>query len=104
MYRQFNERAGISIEQGTDKVPNDNRYYVLSDGKIVGGFRSIKRAEDTYRKLVAEKNLPPLQVEKAVVSKKHILQHDWDLRSNKSMLGEKWSPKGKKSGRYHKSR
>jgi len=103
MYRQLNERAGISIEQGTDNVPNDNKYHVLQEGKVVGSFRSLKQAEEIYRKLVAEKNLPPLKSEKKP-SQQELAQREWDLRSNKALLQEGWTPKGKKSGRYHKSR
>jgi len=103
MYRQLNERAGISIEQGTDKVPDDNKYHVIQDCKIVGSFRSLKQAEVVYRKLVTEKNLPPLSTEKKP-SKEELAKREWDLRSNKALLQEGWTPKGKKSGRYHKSR
>lgn len=103
MYRQFNERAGISIEQGTGKVPDDGKYYVLQDGEIVGTFKSLKKAEGTYKKLIKEKRLPPLETP-AKLSREQILKSAWDLRSNKSLLGDGWSPKGRKSGRFHKSR
>jgi hypothetical protein len=104
MYRQLNERAGISIEKDTDKVPADGKYYVLRDGKIVGSFRILKQAEYLYKKLVSEKNLPPLKKERVKMTKQQLLQQDWNLRSNKALLGGTWRPKGKKSGRYHKSR
>jgi len=104
MYRQLNERAGIAIEQGTNNVPDDNKYHVLQEGKIVGSYLRLKNADELYRKLVAEKNLPPLEKKKPELSREQLLQHDWDLRSNKALLGSTWSPKGKKSGRYHKSR
>lgn len=103
MYRQFNERAGISIEQGTGKVPDDGKYYVLQDGEIVGSFKSLKEAEETYRKLVEEKALPPLEAPPKL-STEQLLAKEWDLRSNKSLLAQPPSYKGKKSGRYHKTR
>jgi hypothetical protein len=104
MYRQTNERAGISIEQGTSKVPNDTKFYVLKDDQIVGSYRSFKQADAVYKKLVAEKNLPPLERKPIQKSTREILQDDWNLRSNKALLGGTWSSKGQKSGRYHKSR
>ncbi|MDI6870928.1 MAG: hypothetical protein QME79_06150 [Bacillota bacterium] len=54
MYRQYNERAGVSIEQGTPSVPADNRYYLLRGGQTVGVFPNLKRAMAAYHKLVRE--------------------------------------------------
>ncbi len=54
MYRQYNERAGVSLEQGTPAVPPDNRYYLLRSGETVGVFPSLKRAMAAYQKLVQE--------------------------------------------------
>ncbi len=54
MYRQYNERAGVSLEQGTPDVPDDNRYHLLRQGKPVGDFPSLKRAMNAYHKLIRE--------------------------------------------------
>ncbi|MGE5554242.1 MAG: hypothetical protein ACM3XZ_10080 [Betaproteobacteria bacterium] len=54
MYRQYNQRAGVSLEQGTPAVPADNRYHLLHLGKLVGSYPSLKRAMNAYRKLVQE--------------------------------------------------
>lgn len=54
MYRQYNERAGISLEQNTPAVPGDNRYYLLQAGKTVGAYPSLKRAMTAYKKLLGE--------------------------------------------------
>ena len=88
VYRCFNERAGISIEQGTDKVPDDGKYYVLKDGEIVERLKSLKTAEEAYRKLVEEKNLPPLEapVKLSADQIRQLRRDDWDLRSNKAPL------------------
>ena len=103
MYRQVNERAKISIEQGTDKVPADNKYHVINDGCIVGSFRGLKAAQAIYQKLIAEKNLPPIEVSRSK-SSHDALKEAWSLKSNRSLLGEGGSPKGKKGGRFHKVR
>ena len=88
MYRCFNERAGISIEQGTDKVPDDGKYYVLKDGENVECLKSLKTAEEAYRKLVEEKNLPPLEapVKLSADQIRQLRRDDWDLRPNKAPL------------------
>lgn len=54
MYRQFNERAGVSLEQGTPDVPPDNKYYLRRGTEQVGSFPSLKRAMSAYQKLVQE--------------------------------------------------
>lgn len=54
MYRQYNEKAGVSLEQGTPAVPADNRYYLLRNGEAVGSFPSLKRGMTAYQKLVQE--------------------------------------------------
>jgi hypothetical protein len=102
MYRQFNERAGISIEQNTQNVPEDSRYYVLEEGKIVKHFRSLKAAQVVYQKLVDEKGLQPL-MKPAKLPYSEILCNAWALKSNESLLRISRSGKSKKSGRFHKT-
>jgi hypothetical protein len=54
VYRQYNERAAVSLEQGTPAVPADDRYHLLRRGEIVATFPSLKRAMTAYHKLVEE--------------------------------------------------
>jgi len=103
MYRQFNERAGISIEQNTGNVPEDGRYYVLKEGKIVKHFRSLKAALAVYRQLVDQKGLQPL-MKPPELQHSEILSNSLTLKSNESLLGISRSGKSKKSGRFHKTR
>ena len=58
-YRQALERAHLSIEQGTEGVPDDGKYYVLHDGSVKGSFRSLKGAERKYREILHSLSLPP---------------------------------------------
>lgn len=105
MFRQVNERACVSLEKGTEKVPDDNRYHVYDSGKLVASFCSFKKAQELYRNLVRQKNLPPLQKQAHPMSMEEMLTADWALRSNKALLGSTSDPpKGKKSGRFHKVR
>ncbi|HHW15178.1 MAG TPA: hypothetical protein GXX28_09635 [Firmicutes bacterium] len=54
MYRQYNERVGVSLEQGTPAVPDDERYYLRRGEEIVGSYPTLKRAQTAYLKLVRE--------------------------------------------------
>jgi hypothetical protein len=54
VYRQYNERAGVSLEQGTPAVPADNRYHLLRQGQPVGVYPTLKRAMNAYQRLVKE--------------------------------------------------
>lgn len=54
MYRQYNEKAAISLEQGTAGVPDDGRFYLLRSGEVVEAFPSLKRAQAAYKRLVDE--------------------------------------------------
>ena len=101
MYRQFNERAGISIEQDTANVPNDGKYYVLKDGEIVANYKNLKAANEMYRKLVEDKGLPPLEP-LPKLTREQLLERIWDERSTSSLLNKKPIDIGKKSGRFHK--
>ncbi|SRR6266536_3400242 len=62
-YRQAVERIGLSIERGTEAVPNDGRFYVLLNGQIVYTSVSKASALTDYRKrrdaLLAEVELGP---------------------------------------------
>lgn len=104
MYRQYNQRANLSIENGTGAVPLDGKYYVINDGNLVRGFRGLKAAQELYQKLLQEKDLPPLKKDGSRLSLGQMLISDWSLRSNKSLLGISGSSRGRKSGRFHKVR
>jgi hypothetical protein len=54
MYRQTIPGYNVSIEEGTENVPKDGRYYVLKDNQIVGKFTNLKRAREKYLQLLEE--------------------------------------------------
>lgn len=63
MYREGIPAIGVSLEQGTEDVPDDGKYYIVIDGAIVASFSSEKRAQTEYRSrrdaLVAELGYSP---------------------------------------------
>jgi hypothetical protein len=56
-YRQASERVELSIEQDTENVPNDGLYYVLLKGQVVGRYRHLRKAQQTYRETLDSLNL-----------------------------------------------
>lgn len=48
MYRQTIEGLGLSIEEGTDNVPGDGRYYVIEVGSMGKGYRTLRDAHRHY--------------------------------------------------------
>ncbi len=46
-YERAEPKYGLSVEQGTERVPDDGRYHVLVDGKVVlsTAVESLARAE-----------------------------------------------------------
>ena len=61
-YRQAIPDLNLSIEKATDKVPNDGKYHVLRNEEVLGSFRSLKQAQELYRKMVQESGYKPAPV------------------------------------------
>jgi hypothetical protein len=58
-YRHYIPALDLFIERGTSRVPGDGKYHVVYKGKIVGSFRSRKKAEQKFRQLVEESGYKP---------------------------------------------
>jgi hypothetical protein len=54
MYRQTIAGLGLSIEEGTDGVPGDGRYYVVEVGSAGRGYRTLRDAHRRYEARKAE--------------------------------------------------
>lgn len=59
--KQYVPTLGISLERGTESVPNDGRYHVTKNGELVGSFRSHAKALLRYKEAVAEAGGYPRQ-------------------------------------------
>ncbi len=59
MFKMYCEGAPVSLEQGTESVPDDGRYYLLLDDQVVNSFRSLKKAREAYRQLLADVGFEP---------------------------------------------
>jgi len=58
-YRIYAEGSGVSLERNTETVPNDDRYYLVKDGKIIASFSSKKEGLAHFRRLLKEIGYTP---------------------------------------------
>lgn len=58
-YRQYIPDLNLSIERYTEQTPNDGKYYVLQNGEVLGSFRSLKQAQEIFKKVVQESGYKP---------------------------------------------
>lgn len=59
LYRQYIPDLDLSIERYTQEVPSDGKYHVLRNGEVSGSFRSLKQAQDVFRKFVQDSGYKP---------------------------------------------
>ena len=53
-YRQTILGVELSIEKDTETVPKDGKFHVVKEGQVAGSFRSLKQAQELFKRLVAE--------------------------------------------------
>jgi hypothetical protein len=58
-YRQYLPALDLSIERHTDAVPDDNSWYLLRAGQILGRYKSRKAAQEVWVTIVAESGWEP---------------------------------------------
>ena len=58
-YRQSIPDLGLSIERATDSTPDDGKFYVIHNGKTIGSFRVLKRAQQVFRQITEESGYKP---------------------------------------------
>ncbi len=52
-YKHYIPEVNLSIERNTVAF-RDDKFYVIHEGKIVAGFRSLKKAEENFRQILEE--------------------------------------------------
>ena len=104
LYRQIHPRANISIECNTNRVPTDGKYYIIKDGKVIASFRSLKAAQPCYQQLVEEIALPPLVKQENKMPSEQIMDEYFSRVSNNTLLDTSFGSKGKRTGRFHKTK
>jgi hypothetical protein len=58
MFHQRIAALGLSIEEGTDNVPQDGRFYVLTGGRIDRAYRTLREATRRYESLKTAAAVP----------------------------------------------
>ena len=88
MFKQGVSRVGLSIEMGTEAVPNDGQYHVLLDGRVVFNSSSKAKALREYLKrrdaLIATTNHGA-----PVIDYEELLRRERALADAKSVRGTK---------------
>ncbi|MBI2954825.1 MAG: hypothetical protein HYY30_10965 [Chloroflexi bacterium] len=87
-FRQSFPAANLSLERATENVPNDGRFHLMLNGKIVKSFRFEKAAQAEYRAL-RKAYLDEHPVEPARVDIADVIREDHNRMSNKELI---WSP------------
>ena len=77
---------------------------VIKDGKVIASFRSLKAAQPYYQRLVEEIALPPLEKQDNKMSSEQIMDEYFSRVSNNVLLGTSFGSKGRKTGRFKKTK
>lgn len=77
--------AGISLERATENVPDDGRFHLLVNGKIIGSFRSEKQAQGCYQEL-RHAYVSEHTIEKVKANFNEVMQRELETLTNKELL------------------
>jgi hypothetical protein len=62
-YKHYIPDIELSIERGTDQIPNDGKFYIISKRHVIDSFKTRKQAEEKFRQLVSESGYKPNTLE-----------------------------------------
>ncbi|MEW6202699.1 MAG: hypothetical protein AB1546_12025 [bacterium] len=48
MYKQGIKEADLFLEEGTNRVPNDGKFHIIKNGKIIGSYKTLRKAQEAY--------------------------------------------------------
>lgn len=58
-YRRELPQIDLSVERGTDRVPNDGKFHILRDGEVLESFKLEKTAVARFREIAQEIGFSP---------------------------------------------
>ena len=96
MYKQEIREIGLSIEEGTARVPKDGKYYLIKDERILGSYRSLKKAQARYQEIVKETGYKP---KRGDAERKSLAEGAIEDDLLKRDIGW-WSPRPRRGGPY----
>lgn len=67
-YKRELPRVELSIERATENVPNDGRFYLVWQSKIIGDFSTEKLALQRYKEILAEVGFEPEETKREQIS------------------------------------
>jgi len=94
MYEKRHHKYSLSIEQGTDAVPDDDQYHVLVNGKIVLSTRVFELA-----KIIFDEQREELRIAAGDPDPREILRRESAIRDVSALQGESSAQQSKKSSR-----
>lgn len=98
-YRQTIAALTLSIERGTGSVPADGRYHVVKDGKMLGAFRTLKKAQTLFGQIVENSGYKPRVEKKTRTASETAVERYMDAYDLYWAESYKYRPKGGKGGR-----
>lgn len=97
-YKQFIKEAGLSLEKGTKDVPDDGKYHLIKNGKLIASFRSLRQGSKRYKEELERMGYKPA---KKVKKKANLVKEATDSYLLWAESDKAASYKPKKSGRFH---
>lgn len=58
-YRRELPDLGLSVERSTEAVPDDGKFHIVKDGRVVDSFKSEARAVARFRAMASEMGFRP---------------------------------------------
>jgi hypothetical protein len=94
MYEKRHNKYSLSLEQGTDAVPDDDQYHVLVNGEIILSTRVFELA-----KIVFEEQKEELRIAAGDPDPREILRRESAIRDVIGLQRESVTQQSKKSRR-----
>ena len=95
-YRRYIPAINLSLEKDSNNVPNDGKYHILHDGKVVAGFKNHKQADEYFEQLVKASGYKP---PKATIDKHNSAQESIERYLDAKAVFYAVGPIRKKGGR-----
>jgi hypothetical protein len=94
MYEKRHYKYSLSIEQGTDAVPDDDQYHVVVNGEIVLSTRVFELA-----KIIFEERREELRIAAGDPDPREVLRRESAIRDAKTLQSESSAQQSRKSSR-----
>ena len=89
MFRQTLPQADLTIEEGTERVPDDGRYYVLYEGAVLAGYGTLRGTVNRYRREIDALGIVPERRSPRRPTIHEVVARDRLAMSNKELF---WTP------------